>query len=76
MSEEEVIVREAGVADYNGILAIGENIHRGLDYLPAMLKLYLHTKSYIVLVAETTGRIVSILQIYIYIYTCIYRIDV
>ena len=60
MSEEEVIIREAVLADYHGILAIGDNLYGGLDYIPAMLMLYMHNKSYTLIVAEMSGRIVSI----------------
>ena len=60
MSEEEVVVRKAVLADYDDILAISDNIYGGLDYIPNMLKQYMHTTSYTPYVAVVGGQIVSI----------------
>ena len=61
MAGEECIIRLAGPQDYAGILAITDDMYGGIDYIPIMLRQFLHGPHQ-VWVCEIEGQIVSIVR--------------
>ena len=59
MSEEDIVVREATIADYEGVMALDE-IYQGHDYLPTFYMDYIRDPSRFSVVAVTkSGKVVS-----------------
>lgn len=56
---EGLEVRLAREEDYDGVVAINDNIYDGMDYLPGLYRSYLRNPLRILIVGVLKGQIVS-----------------
>ena len=59
MADEDVIVRRARADDFEGVLAIGDNIYRGRDVMPFMYNKYITDQEKMCFVMLNQGEVVS-----------------
>ena len=66
MGDKEVVkIRCATAEDYDGVMAIDDNVYEGTDYLPARYFTYLDTINRVLAVAIVNGEIVRMKFAYV-----------